>query len=407
MSDTLGHYFDHVFQGHRISGNLNFPRRIATTFLNTSVYLIHKEFFAAVKHSLEQKGLNVPIHILKADGGTMNFDASVDVPGQSILSGPAASVMGAILSAPPNEDVLVMDIGGTTTDMAVLINKVPVLEPLGIEIGSYKTLIRALHTHSIGIGGDSLVKISNQQIQIGPERIGPAMAFGGPKPTPTDAIAVLGLLKGGNTDKSYAGIQMIADVMGTDIKTTAQLIFKKTCEIILQEANAMVQRLNMKPVYTVHELLEGYTISPKSIVILGTPAAHFAPMLQELSHYKVNAVPHHHVANAIGAALARPTSEINLFADTSKGIFTIPEENYYESIPQNFSKFDMQKKAQEILKTKAINSGANMDDFQIEILEDLQFNMVRGFRTIGKNMRMKAQIKPGLLKGYERLINSR
>ncbi len=77
--------FEKVFMGHRISGNFSFPRRIATTFLNTSVYPVHKTFFEAVKSSLQQKGISVPIYILKADGGTMDFETAIDFPGQSIL----------------------------------------------------------------------------------------------------------------------------------------------------------------------------------------------------------------------------------------------------------------------------------------------------------------------------------
>ncbi|RLC28378.1 MAG: hydantoinase/oxoprolinase family protein, partial [Deltaproteobacteria bacterium] len=94
IADLLSRSFDKIFLGHQISGHLNFPRRIATTYLNAAVYPIHKNFFNAVKKSLKKKGLNVPIHVLKADGGTMSFDASMNFPGQTIFSGPAASVMG-------------------------------------------------------------------------------------------------------------------------------------------------------------------------------------------------------------------------------------------------------------------------------------------------------------------------
>ena len=73
IADLLGRSFEKIFLGHQTSGYLNFPRRIATTYLNASVYPIHKNFFNAVKLSLTKKGLKVPIHILKADGGTHEF----------------------------------------------------------------------------------------------------------------------------------------------------------------------------------------------------------------------------------------------------------------------------------------------------------------------------------------------
>ncbi|NTW38093.1 MAG: hydantoinase/oxoprolinase family protein, partial [Syntrophobacteraceae bacterium] len=88
--------FDFVVLGHHLSGNLSFPRRIATAYLNAAVYAVHRQFFQAVHESLAQKGLEIPIYILKADGGTMNLETSLNSPGQSILSGPAASVMGSL-----------------------------------------------------------------------------------------------------------------------------------------------------------------------------------------------------------------------------------------------------------------------------------------------------------------------
>ncbi|MCK4768216.1 MAG: hydantoinase/oxoprolinase family protein, partial [Desulfobacula sp.] len=119
----LNKYFKKVFLGYRVSGNLNFPRRIATTHLNAAVFSLHKSFFEAVKQSLEKKGLTIPIQILKADGGTMSLESSMSFPGQTVLSGPAASIMGAIPYATEKQDAIVLDIGGTTTDIAILVDK--------------------------------------------------------------------------------------------------------------------------------------------------------------------------------------------------------------------------------------------------------------------------------------------
>jgi N-methylhydantoinase A len=132
----------------------------------------------------------------------MDFDTSIDFPGQSILSGPAASVMGSVAFAENPAETIVLDIGGTTTDMAVLINSIPVLVPNGIEINGVKTLIRALHTRSVGLGGDSTVRIQSGELTIGPDRTGPAMAYGGSIPTPTDALFVIGRATNGNLENS-------------------------------------------------------------------------------------------------------------------------------------------------------------------------------------------------------------
>lgn len=395
------HGFEKIFMGHRISGNLNFPRRIATTYLNASVYPIHKQFFNAVKESLAKKGLNIPIHILKADGGTMNFDSSINFPGQTILSGPAASVMGAIRSAPAEQDVIVLDIGGTTTDIAVLINRSPVLEPLGICLGQYKTLIRSLKTSSLAVGGDSVVRVENGEIFVGPRRKGPAMAYGGKIPTPTDALFVLEKIEGGNAEAARAGIATLAEQLGITVEQTAERIFEKTCNLILEGASLLVRDINSKPVYTVHELLEGYTVIPSKILVLGGPAKYFVRHLNRISGYSVETVPRWEVANAIGAALARTTCEVNLFVDTEKGVVLAPEENYTKAIRGTYTYADAENTAFELLRKKAAKCGSESEKLQIEIIESLSFNMVRGFRTTGKNIRIRAQVKPGLIQGYQ------
>ncbi len=402
--EILKDSFEKIFLGHRISGNLNFPRRIATTFLNAAVYPIHKEFYEAVQKSLEKKGLVLPIRILKADGGNMNFNSSIDFPGQTILSGPAASVMGSVAFSSEDEDTLIMDIGGTTTDMSILINRVPLLDPIGISLGSYKTLIRSLDTLSIGVGGDSAVKIKNGKLQVGPQRLGPALAFGGPVPTPTDALFVLKEMNNGDREKSVNGLRELAKELRLSVEDTASMIFEFTCRKILSEAEKMINRINAKPVYTVHELQEGYKVTPKKILVLGGPAPCFARYFEKISDYKARAVPKWTVANAIGAALARTTCEVIFFADTQRKIAIAPAENFLINIKENFDSSDAVKNAFDLLRQKALQRGSDSDHLEMEVLENMQFNMVRGFYTAGKNIRVKVQVKPGLINGYDDII---
>ncbi len=399
--ELIGDRFEKVFMGHQISGNLNFPRRIATTFLNAAIYPIHKEFFEAVEKSLKEKGLNVPIRLLKPDGGNMRFEASIDHPAQTVLSGPAASVMGSVAFAPKDEECLVLDIGGTTTDMAVLVNGVPLLDPMGTTIGEHKTLIRSLDTVSIGIGGDSAVRVSDGKLTIGPDRMGVAMAFGGPTATPTDAVVLLGIGDGGDLDKAREGIQPIADALGLDVEATAQRIFDQSCQAILDAAQSMIERINAKPVYTVHELWEGHRLQPRHILVLGGPAPWFAKGLERLSEDRVTVVPRWAVANAIGAGLARTTCEVTFFADTEREIATAPEENLVAMIPSDYSQEDAIATTLDLLRRKAIGRGADPKHLELEVVEAMSFNMVRGFYTTGKNIRVMAQVKPGLIHGYD------
>lgn len=404
IQEILGDHFEYVVLGHRLSGNLNFPRRIATAYLNAAVYPLHKKFFDAVRRSLKKNGLPIPIHILKADGGTMSFDASLDLPGQTILSGPAASVMGSLPFASESVDTIVLDIGGTTTDMAVLVGTVPLLAAQGAEVGRFRTLIRALNTTSLALGGDSAVRVIDGRLHVGPDREGPAMAFGGSCPTPTDAIIVLGGDLKGDRDAAEQGMAQVARSLGVSVREAAQQVFDAACHGILKAAEEMVRAINAKPVYTVHELLEGYQVEPKELLILGGPAPHFARRLQEISPYATRIVPQWEVANAVGAALARTTCELTLFVDTERGIATAPEEAFHQPVKRDFTLDKAVSLALELLTHKAVREGAKPDDLEMEVLEKLQFNMVRGFYTTGKYYRVKVQVKPGLIGDYRSVV---
>ena len=399
VKKILGDAFDRVVLSHEISGQLNFPRRIATTYLNAAVYPIHKTFFEAVENALACRGLSIPLRVLKPDGGNMNLKASANLPGNTILSGPAASVMGALPHAAQDRETLVLDIGGTTTDMAILIQGVPLLDPMGIDIAGFKTNIRAIKALSVGIGGDSLVAVHNGSLSIGPGRLGPAMAFGGEHPTPTDALVFLGKIKAGDPERAAQGIHRLAEALGVSSEETAFAVFDQVCRDILAAAQNMIDAINGKPVYTVHEMLDTYQVTPREILVLGGPAACFAEHLSALSGLPARAVPHWQVANAIGAAMARTTCDVTLFADTQLGTATAPEENFVQKIGATFTRDNAETLALALLREKAMAMGAEPEHMTMEVIEAVQFNMVRGFSTTGKNIRIKAQLKPGLVSG--------
>ena len=111
---------------------------------------------------------------------------------------------------------MALDIGGTTTDISVFADGIPLLEISGVTIGGRKTLIRGLYTKSIGIGGDSAVRIKNGNISIGPDREGPAAALDGSAPTPTDAMIVLGKTTLGTNKKPQTPLNILAKQLNMD-----------------------------------------------------------------------------------------------------------------------------------------------------------------------------------------------
>lgn len=150
----------HITLGHRLSGRPNFPRRMATAYLNASIARRQALFVDMVREFLVQ-GKNVRrVFLLKADGGTMKLEDSLIRPVETILSGPAASIMGAeALSAYPDSNTVIVDIGGTTTDISVQVKGDTVFQRQGAEISGHKTLVPALFSRSIGLGGDSEVRV--------------------------------------------------------------------------------------------------------------------------------------------------------------------------------------------------------------------------------------------------------
>ncbi|MDQ1331640.1 MAG: N-methylhydantoinase, partial [Thermodesulfobacteriota bacterium] len=137
------------------------------------------------------------------------------------------------------------------------------------------------------------------------------------------------------------------------------------------------------------------------ILLIGGPAPYFAGRIEELYGCRVRVVPRWNVANAIGAAIARTTCEVALIADTELGFALSAEEGFSEKIAANFSMTDAVKTSFRLLYEKAIKRGADESDLEMEVIESLQFNMVKGFYTSGRNIRVRAQIKPGLIQGYD------
>jgi N-methylhydantoinase A/oxoprolinase/acetone carboxylase beta subunit len=383
--------------GHTLSGKLNFPRRIYTAYLNSAVHEVFNDFSNNIKKSMEKEGISAPLFILKADGGTTTLSKAGEKPVETILSGPAASFMGLNAMLGTDKDAILLDIGGTTTDIFFLADGVPLFEPLGIEIGSFKTLVRAIYSVSIGLGGDSSINILNDEIKIGPKREGRPFAYGGPKPTPTDAMIALGLIKEGDRAKALEAIKTIGDQLNLSAEDTARKILNIMGDKIKNKVDELLFEINSLPVYTVKELLYGKKLEPKLINIIGGPAKILSPILEKKFNIPCYYPKNYQVANAVGAALAKTTTEITMLVDTSQCILSAPELGIYEKINRSYTLDNARARVIELVKESAMSLGAKEEEIEAEITEESKFNMVRGFFTSGQNIRIKAQVKPGLI----------
>ena len=159
--------------GHELASELDSVLRAATCALNASLIPLLRELMASVQRALHEVGLSVPVMVVRGDGSLMRVEMAMDRPVETILSGPAASVVGA-RALTTEQDMLVVDVGGTTTDLATVRDGLPQLNREGATVGRWRTLVRAVQTVSTGLGGDSQVSLTGSgPLQVGPRRVLP------------------------------------------------------------------------------------------------------------------------------------------------------------------------------------------------------------------------------------------
>ncbi len=161
--------------GHELSWRLDAPRRALTAVLNARLIPLIHRLIRAVKAMLESRDIRAPLMVVKGDGSLVSAETALERPVETILSGPAASVVGAHhLSG--ETDVFVADMGGTTTDIALLENGRPVLNGEGATVGGWRTMVEAVAAHTFGLGGDSEVWFAADRaatLGLGPRRVTP------------------------------------------------------------------------------------------------------------------------------------------------------------------------------------------------------------------------------------------
>ncbi|NLI74679.1 MAG: hydantoinase/oxoprolinase family protein [Euryarchaeota archaeon] len=162
-----------VVLGHELTAELGIYERTVTAVLNARLMPVLSDFLDKVLKILEERKLNAPVMILKGDGTLMNLRTARERPVDTVLSGPAASAMGGrVLSGV--DDCLMIDMGGTSTDIAVLSCGVPKVSKEGSTIGKWKTRVEAVDMRTSALGGDSEVRLSFENgLSIGPQRVMP------------------------------------------------------------------------------------------------------------------------------------------------------------------------------------------------------------------------------------------
>jgi N-methylhydantoinase A/oxoprolinase/acetone carboxylase beta subunit len=168
---------------HELTSNLDAPRRALTAVLNARLIPQIQTLILAVRERMNALGISCPLMVVKGDGSLITDEVALTCPVETILSGPAASVVGA-QALSREADIVVSDIGGTTTDIAVLRGGRPVLDGNGAVVGGWRTMVEAISVHTSGLGGDSDVRLAEQRwpdgpgLEVGPRRVVPLSLLG-------------------------------------------------------------------------------------------------------------------------------------------------------------------------------------------------------------------------------------
>ncbi|MEO6624582.1 MAG: hydantoinase/oxoprolinase family protein [Burkholderiaceae bacterium] len=159
--------------GHELASSLGAPRRAMTVALNARMISHVKLLIESVRRTLAERHIAAPLMIVKGDGSLINVESALQRPVGTVLSGPAASVLGACwLSG--RQDAIVADMGGTTTDIAVVRGGQPELSFDGAMVGQWRPMVEAVKIYAIGLGGDSEVRFGGGEgLVIGPRRVVP------------------------------------------------------------------------------------------------------------------------------------------------------------------------------------------------------------------------------------------
>lgn len=383
-------------------GQSNFYRRSLTTYLNLACSRLFFEFASQLQQAVTSKGSKALISVLKADGGVLPLNKLRPV--ESITSGPAASVIGALAQSDPHQSFVVVDIGGTTTDIGLVLSGEPLLSSQGARIGPFSTLVRSLAVRSIPVGGDSTILSilnSTDGFEVAPYRTGPAYCLGGKEPTPTDAMRYLNHISYGNFALAEEGLSSLLSPESRTPESMRQLAEKILDRVALKIADAiesLLREWREEPAYKVWEVLHPHYHRDFFIWISGGSAQGISSSLESHTHTSVRFSKYSDVSNAIGAALARPTFSSTLHLDTSIHRYRIEESGEQgEWFGSRRPHKEVEGFLQGIASRRALENGLEMDQLKPITQPFDFFPVVKGYETVGQIVRGSIVVPPGVI----------
>lgn len=414
ITEELKNIYHAISNGSLLSGSLNFPRRTISAYFNSAVTPVFTVFKKNVEDALSARNIVAPLHILKADGGSLPVEHMVSRPVETAFTGPAATVLGlSALGVIGNQHTVALDIGGTTTDISLWKHGRPLMTKNGVSIREYPSAVRSFAVTSVGIGGESVVRLKNGNLTVGPERVGPSVALGGVEPTLGDALIVLGHANYGDFNLALRALQDLADAIQaalqsnnintsnnqlTLIKTAsdvAKLILQNALETIQRGVDEVITVENKRPIYVVADIVNPDIFVPEHIVVVGGTAPSLGASIGEYMDLPITIPENAAVANAIGAALALSTIELTVHVDTKRRLLVIPELGIKQQNCTLKRAEQVVERAKEALSEEAFRLGLDTSQ-EIEVISIEDFPVVEGWQSMERLITVKVQLAAGV-----------
>lgn len=310
-----------VFCSHTISTRAGQKERAATAVLNARLMPVMKEFLAGVGKALDARGLGKSVVVIRGNATSMSMENAVQRAADTFASGPASTAYyGSIYS--PAADALIVDVGGTTTDVTLIRDSRPTIQESGSIIGEWETHVEAVEMFTVGVGGDSFSRINRSgKLEVGPGRVVP-LCMAGEIPAPAGWIGQghdSHLIKVGPAAESVdeAAIEFLRENGPATFTRMMEGLgvgeIKLTGLVSSLVREQIVEEVGFTPTDALHVLGElqigDSSVSVEAAGVLGAvfglDAEGFARMVLEETRFKIeNAMLEHIVRKEIGGNMA-------------------------------------------------------------------------------------------------------
>lgn len=200
-----------VVCGHELFSELNCLQRGASTLLNAALFPVIREFLEAIKRALAARGIRATLAIVRSDGSLMSEAFAAAHPVETLLCGPAASALGGMRLA-GSPDSIIVDMGGTTTDIALVRDGRPVTVLDGVSVGKWKTFVDGLYIKTFGLGGDTAIHYNDKALFLEDYRVVPLCVAARKHPSILDSLKALDAEKRKHTKFLYEHYMLVRDI---------------------------------------------------------------------------------------------------------------------------------------------------------------------------------------------------